>query len=435
MKKSYFGSTIPSTAVTIVCALLLSGCSSETQPTPHDNGVEIEASAEEIHAASLVLDGHADIVIARATGQYLGADGRSKVAVGKLKAGGVDAVIMSIAVPPGATRSATDDAAGRALADQKFSALNALINDHPDTLVLATSAQQIAAAQSNGKIAIIVGFQNARALESNVDALDAFYAKGVRVFGLNHIGHNGFSDSSRPLYDGASGVYEAAEEHGGLSDLGRQAIGRINQLGGIIDVSQSSKVATLEIAALSNAPIIASHSNVRALSNVTRNLSDAEIDAIAAKEGVVHLVPFGAYLVDLSDPTLREAIKAVRLKAGLPGEGYAYPYELYWEIDDPAEKMKFLLAMRDVIGPGNVERLVDHIDYVVERVGIDHVGIGSDFNHGGGVEGYSEADEALNVTKALVERGYSQGDVKKIWGGNFLRVLRAVETAASPKDE
>jgi len=416
-------------------ALLLFGCSSETPPAPHGDGVKTEVSAEEIHQASLVLDGHADIVIEGATGQYLGADGRSKVAVDKLIAGGVGAVVMSVAVPPGATRSVSDNAAGRALADQKFDALNALIKNHSDTLVLATSAQQIMEAQSNGKIAIIVGFQNARALEGNVDALDAFYANGARVFGLNHIGHNGFSDSSRPLYDGASGVYDAAEEHGGLSDLGRQAVRRINQLGGVIDVSQSSKAATLEIAALSNAPVIASHSNARALSSVTRNLSDAEIDAIAANGGVVHLVPFGAYLVDLSDPALRDAIKAVRVEAGLPGEGYAYPYELYWEIDDPADKMKFLMAMRGVIGPGSVERLVDHIDYVVDRVGIDHVGIGSDFNHGGGVEGFSEANEALNVTKALVERGYSRDDIKKIWGGNFLRVFRAAEMATSPKGE
>ena len=166
---------------------------------------------------------------------------------------------------------------------------------------------------------------------------------------------------------------------------------------------------------------------MRALSNVTRNLSDEEIDIIGAKGGVVHLVPFGAYLIDLSDPNLQASIKMVRENAGLPGSGYAYPYELYWEIDDAGEKMKFLMAMRDVIGPGSVERLVDHIDYVVERIGIDHVGIGTDFNHGGGIEGFDEANEALSLTKALVARGYSQKDIEKIWGGNFLRVFRSVE--------
>ena len=424
--------------------LLLSSASlaSELQQCPtFDSGISLETQKEilstrhhlcdviikDIHDKILVLDAHADIVIPGASGQYLGADGKSKVAINKLKAGGIDAVVMSIAVPPGASRSLADDIKGRDFANQKFIEIDELLKTHAETLILARSAQQIVSAQSNNKIAFIVGFQNARSLVNNIDTLDDYYAKGVRVFGLNHIGHNNFSDSSRPNYDGAAGVYEPAEEHGGLSELGRKAVKRINQLGGIIDVSQSSKAAVMEIAELSATPIIASHSNVRVLSNVTRNLSDEEIDIIGAKGGIVHLVPFGAYLVDLSDPTLRASIKMVRENAGLPGSGYAYPYELYWEINDAAEKMKFLMAMRDVIGPGSVERLVDHIDYVVERIGIDHVGIGTDFNHGGGIEGFNEANEALNLTKALVARGYSQKDIEKIWGGNFLRVFRRVE--------
>ena len=424
--------------------LLLSSASlaSELQQCPtFDSAISLETqeeilstrhhlckvSVEDIHNKILVLDAHADIVIPDASGQYLGADGKSKVAINKLKAGGIDAVVMSIAVPPGASRSEADDIKGRDFANQKFIAIDELLKAHDETLILARSAQQIINAQGNNKIAFIIGFQNARSLVNNIDTLDEYYAKGVRVFGLNHIGHNNFSDSSRPNYDGAAGVYEPAEEHGGLSELGRKAVKRINELGGIIDVSQSSKAAVMEIAELSLTPIIASHSNVRALSNVTRNLSDEEIDIIGAKGGVVHLVPFGAYLIDLSDPNLQASIKMVRENAGLPGSGYAYPYELYWEIDDAGEKMKFLMAMRDVIGPGSVERLVDHIDYVVERIGIDHVGIGTDFNHGGGIEGFDEANEALSLTKALVARGYSQKDIEKIWGGNFLRVFRRVE--------
>ena len=424
--------------------LLLSSASlaSELQQCPtFDSGISLETQKEilstrhhlcdviikDIHDKILVLDAHADIVIPGASGQYLGADGKSKVAINKLKAGGIDAVVMSIAVPPGASRSLADDMKGQDFANQKFIAIDELLKTHAETLILARSSQQIVSAQSNNKIAFIVGFQNAWSLVNNIDTLDDYYAKGVRVFGLNHIGHNNFSDSSRPNYDGAAGVYEPAEENGGLSELGRKAVKRINELGGIIDVSQSSKAAVMEIAELSATPIIASHSNVRVLSNVTRNLSDEEIDIIGAKGGIVHLVPFGAYLVDLSDPTLRASIKMVRENAGLPGSGYAYPYELYWEINDAAEKMKFLMAMRAVIGSGSVERLVDHIDYVVKRIGIDHVGIGTDFNHGGGIEGFNEADEALNLTKTLVARGYSQKDIEKIWGGNFLRVFRRVE--------
>lgn len=431
-----------SSLLTIFLVLSSASWASELQPCPtFDSDISLETqkeilstrhhlckvSVEDIHNKILVLDAHADIVIPGASGQYLGADGKSKVAINKLKAGGIDAVVMSIAVPPGASRSLADDIKGRDFANQKFIAIDELLKVHDGTLILARSAQQIINAQSNNKIAFIVGFQNARSLVNNIDTLDEYYAKGVRVFGLNHIGHNNFSDSSRPNYDGTAGVYEPAEEHGGLSELGRKAVKRINELGGIIDVSQSSKAAVMEIAEMSLTPIIASHSNVRALSNVTRNLSDEEIDIIGAKGGVVHLVPFGAYLIDLSDPSLLASIKKVRENAGLPGSGYAYPYELYWEIDDASEKIKFLMAMRDVIGPGSVERLVDHIDYVVERIGIDHVGIGTDFNHGGGIEGFNEANEALSLTKALVARGYSQKDIEKIWGGNFLRVFRRVE--------
>ena len=431
-----------SSLLTIFLVLSSASWASKLQPCPtFDPGVSLETqkeilstrhhlckvSIEDIHNKILVLDAHADIVIPDAPGQYLGADGESKVAINKLKAGGIDAVVMSIAIPPGASRSLADDIKGRDFANQKFIAIDELLKAHDETLILARSAQQIINAQGNNKIAFIIGFQNARSLVNNIDTLDEYYAKGVRVFGLNHIGHNNFSDSSRPNYDGAAGVYEPAEEHGGLSELGRKAVKRINELGGIIDVSQSSKAAVMEIAELSLTPIIASHSNVRALSNVTRNLSDEESDIIGAKGGVVHLVPFGAYLIDLSDPNLQASIKMVRENAGLPGSGYAYPYELYWEIDDAEEKMKFLIAMRDVIGPGSVERLVDHIDYVVERIGIDHVGIGTDFNHGGGIEGFDEANEALSLTKALVARGYSQKDIEKIWGGNFLRVFRRVE--------
>ena len=259
--------------------------------------------------------------------------------------------------------------------------------------------------------------------------IDTYYNAGVRVFGLNHMGHNEFSDSSRPLYIAGKRDYEIAEEHGGLSALGVAAVKRINALGGIIDVSQMSKAATLQTLKQTDAPVIASHSNVRKLSNVSRNLSDEEIDLIGKNGGVIHVAAFGAYLVDLSDPELLKKIKAVRVKAGLP-EAYAYPYELYWELGSKEEKYEFLTSMRKVIGRGNVDRMVDHIDYIVKRIGIDHVGIGTDFNHGGGVIGFSNASEALNVTVALIERGYTDDQIKQIWGGNFMRVFRKARSVA-----
>lgn len=380
--------------------------------------------AGDVHRDTLVLDGHADIVIPSTSKSYQGADGRSKVALEKLRRGGVSAVVMSIATGP-RERTAAGRAEAHAIADEKLATVLALAADS-GVLTIARSADEVLAAKQNNMTAFILSFQNAIILEGKVSNLDVFYDAGVRVFAFNHIGHNAFSDSSRPVYDGATKSYEVTEEHGGLSALGVAAVKRLNELGGVIDVSQMSKNAALQATALSTTPVIASHSGVRALSNVTRNLSDEEIDLIGERGGVVHIPVFGAYLVDLSDPQLLERIIAVRREAGLP-DAWAYPYELYWELENDAAKQDFLGKMKATIGTPNLNRMIDHIDYVVGRIGIDHVGIGSDFNHGGGIEGFQEADEAKNMTEALLNRGYSADEVGKIWSGNFLRVLREAE--------
>ena len=158
-------------------------------------------------------------------------------------------------------------------------------------------------------------------------------------------------------------------------------------------------------------------------------MSDEEIDAIAAKGGVIHIAAFTAYLLDLSDPALIENIKQLRRSADID-EQYTYPFELYWEIKDPQAQQNFLTQMRDLLGPADIDRLIDHIDYVAERVGIDHVGLSTDFNHGGGIAGFRNASEAQNVTAGLLARGYGEADIEKIWSGNFLRVLRTAEQAA-----
>lgn len=381
----------------------------------------IEDRVQAVHAASLVLDAHADIALPSTNPSYLAEGGESKVSPRKLVEGQVGAVIMSVAVGPG-PRTSEADANARAEADKKLAAAKILIAENPDTLQLAISADEVRAAQAAGKTAVILSFQNARSLEGRTAPLDMFYGAGVRVFGLTHIGHNDYADSSRPFYDGEAKAYEVTEEHGGLSGLGAAMIARVNALGGVVDISQLSKTGAMQAMALSTSPVIASHSNVRAITNVSRNLSDEEIDMIGQTGGVIHVAAFGAYLVDLSQPETLEQIIAVRRKHGLP-DAYAYPYELYWELPDPAAQRAFLVEMRSVIGAGSIEDMVDHIDYIARRIGVDHVGIGNDFNHGSGIEGYSDASDAMNLTRALVARGYSDEDIIKIWGGNFLRVF------------
>ncbi len=421
------------TSVLLAATIFTFGaCSQPTNDSSNTNQAKVESatsvSAQSIHKNALVLDAHADIEIPGKESRYAGADGLSKVAPAKMQVGGVDAVVMAIAVGPG-PRNAKGYAQARAAADEKLAAVVAMAEDPANNVVLARSADELVKAHADGKGALILGFQNARILGTDVSALDEFYAAGVRVFALTHMGHNDFADSSRPIYIGKIGAHEPEAEHGGLSELGRAAIKRINELGGVVDVSQLSKTATLQVLALSTAPVIASHSNVRQLSNVSRNLSDEEIDRIGQIGGVIHVVPFRGYLFDSSDKELDQQIRVARRVAGIE-EDYYYPFELYWEIEDMQVQQTFLNAVSELLGPGSIDDMLNHVDYVVERIGIDHVGIGSDFNHGSGIEGFDDASEALNVTAGLLERGYSQQDIEKIWGGNFLRVFREVESLA-----
>ncbi len=412
----------------MLAVIALAGCAEPAAPPKPEQEPEqrteqaVEPQAT-LHERTLVLDAHADVEIPGQETRYAGADGRSEVALDKMRAGGMDAVVLAVAVGPG-PRDEAGYSEARALADAELAAVHGVVSDPANNAILATTADEIVTAHENGQTALILGFQNARILGTEVASLDEFFEAGVRVFALTHMGHNDFADSSRPVFVRENGSHEPDAEHGGLSELGRAAIARVNELGGVVDVSQLSKEAVMEVVELSTAPVIASHSNVKALTDVRRNLSDEEIDAIAAGGGVIHVAAFKGYLFDSSDAALDAAIRAARNEAGIL-EDYDYPYELYWEIDDPEIQATYINAINDILGPGSIDAMLHHLDYVAERVGVDHVGIGNDFNHGGGIAGFEDASEAHNLTVALVERGYSEEDIQKIWSGNFLRVMAA----------
>ena len=402
-----------------------------TTAAPIDQNAILMAQAQAIHASALTLDAHADIEIPGKPSMYVGSDGLSKVAPTKMRAGGLDAVVMSLAVGP-MPRNAEGYAAAKALAQTKLVAVTALAANPNNNATITKSTDELTAAHAEGKSALILGFQNALILGTDVTGIDRLYDVGVRVFALTHMGHNDFADSSRTLFDGDTGTREPDAEHGGLSALGKAAVVKINALGGIMDISQLSSQAALQAIDLSAAPVIASHSNVRALTSVSRNLSDREIDRIGETGGVIHIAPFRGYLFDSSAPNMDKNIRAVRKESGIE-EDYLYPFELYWEIDDLALKRDFLTRTSALLGPIGLDEMLDHVDYIVERIGVEHVGIGTDFNHGSGILGFDDASEALNVTVELLNRGYSEDDIIKIWGGNFIRVWRAAEKAAEPK--
>ncbi|MDB2440653.1 dipeptidase [Luminiphilus sp.] len=381
--------------------------------------------ARVIHAQSLTLDAHADIEIVGKPSMYVGPDGLSKVAPEKMRDGQLDAVVMALAVGP-KPRNEQGFADARRVADDKLRAVTALVEESGNRTRLVKSPDALLASVDQGDRSIVLSLQNALIFGEDLSAIDYFFDQGVRMFALTHMGHNDFADSSRPLFNAATGEREVTAEHGGLSSMGVAAVGRFNALGAVIDVSQLSSAATLQVVAQSTAPVVASHSNARALTDVSRNLSDREIRRIAVGGGVVHVAPFAGYLFDSNDPAIDGAIRKMRREAGID-EDYLYPFELYWEIKDPAIKTTFLGGVRALLGPISLETMLDHIDHIVALVGVDHVGIGTDFNHGSGIPSYNDASESFNVTLGLLRRGYSASDIQKIWGGNFVRVWKAVE--------
>ena len=420
--------------ITLLFALIAASCS-EPPPVDQNSTAQEESLSEAsvlehaqvIHRMALTIDAHADIEIPGKPSAYVGEDGLSQVEPAKMQAGGLDAVVMSVAVGP-MPRNQEGYAAASSLAQTKLAAVRALAAEPANNVVIPLRADDLIAAHQGGKSALILGFQNALILGNDVSTLDEFYNEGVRVFALTHMGHNDFADSSRPLFNGQTGTHEPDAEHGGLSPLGVAAIKKINTLGGIVDISQLSKKAALQVMELSSSPVIASHFNVRTMTNVSRNLTDEEIDRIGEIGGVIHVAPFRGYLFDSSDPQFDIDLRAVRRNAGV-AEDYLYPFELYWEIDDPQVKATFLKSVSDLIGPLSLDDMLNHIDYITKRIGVDHVGIGTDFNHGSSIPGYKDASEALNVTVGLLQRGYSEEDIIKIWGGNFVRVWREAEAS------
>ena len=371
--------------------------------------------AAAIHRGAIVIDAHADVPSpASRAGQPGTIDTGSQIDFGKLRIGQVDAVVASVFVEQG-LRTPEGYAAARAEADAKLSAIRAIAETRPDQAVIALTPADVERAAAEGKTAILIGLLNAYSLGQDPAALRGFYDRGVRIFGLTHAGNNDFADSSRPQARDTRG------ENGGLSPAGVEAIRLANRLGVLVDVSQLSSEAFVEALATTQAPVIASHSSIRALVDQPRNLSDAELDAIKANGGVVAINAFNSYLRTFT-PEERERIAAVRASYGLTGNGYG----------GLTTEQRAALA-RDVLAVtprATLDHLVDHIDYAVRRIGIDHVALSSDFNHGGGIEGWADASEAPQVTAALVRRGYSQADIRKLWGGNLLRVLGSAQAAA-----
>ncbi len=359
----------------------------------------------------ILIDPHVDLPPPIAPRPATGTrDQGTQIDFEKVRAGGLSAIFPSVFVEQGPL---TEDGyrQARAEADDDLASIRAIAETHPDA-VLALSADDIVRAAAQGKTAILIGMLNAYPLGRDPEALRDFYARGVRQFGLVHAGNNDFADSSRPRSGDGS--------NGGLSPLGLRAIAIANELGILVDVSQLSTPAFFQALHVSTAPVIASHSGVRALVDSPRNLSDAELDALAANGGVVAIVAFSSYLRQTT-PAEAEAVRALRERYGATNGYGALSYE---------QREQLGREQAALVPRATLDQYVDSIDYAVRRIGIDHVAISSDFNHGGGINGWADEGEAGNVTQALRRRGYGDAEVAKLWGGNVLRVLREAERRA-----
>jgi membrane dipeptidase len=374
-----------------------------------------------VHTAALTLDTHVDIPLDFATETVDPLDADQQVNLLKMQEGRLDAAFFIVYVGQTA-RTPENYAQAQADALTKFAAIQRMTEElYPDRIGLAYRAADVDRIAAEGKLVAAIGVENGYVLGNDLGMLDRYYDLGARYVSLAHDGHNDLADSARP----STALGDVPAEHDGVSELGARAIRRMNELGIMVDISHASRQAAIETIELSAAPVIASHSSIRAVADHVRNLDDETLLALQANGGVVQVVAYGGYL-KVQPPEHRAALDALAARLGLatPVDRTALPEDL---------RAAYAAGVAEIDArwpPANVQILVDHIDYAVELIGIDHVGISSDFGGGGGIVGWADARETPNVTHELIARGYGEDAIRKLWGGNLLRVWREVERVA-----
>jgi membrane dipeptidase len=408
--------TLPRGALVLLAAGLASPASAQ------DDSDLIER-ARRIHEAVITIDTHDDIPGNYATPEMNPCTGtRMQVDIPKMREGGLDVAFLIVYV--GQTpRTPENYERAQQQAMQKFEAIHRLTKELcPDRIELAMSADDVERVHRSGRLVAAIGIENGYVIGRDISLLQQYHALGARYMTLAHNGHNDIADSWQPSERSGDEGFE----HDGLSEFGTQVVAEMNRLGIMVDVSHISKAAALHAARISRAPIIASHSSARALTPTERNMDDEMMRALARTGGVMQIVAFAGYVRE-QPPQRRQAIQALRQELGITGGRGALQ-----SLDD-AERARYQAAMAEIerLWPSaSVADFVDHVAYAVNLIGIDHVGISSDFDGGGGVTGWSDAAETFNVTLELVRRGYSEDDIRRLWGGNLLRVWRETERTA-----
>jgi len=412
------------------------------------------AKAKAIHSRVLKLDTHNDIDASNFT-----ADCNytmrltTQVNLPKMIEGGMDVSFMIAYVGQGPlTPEGYDSAYKQAV--EKFEAVHRLTEKiAPDKFGLALTPADVVAMKKKGLHIAVIGIENGYPIGTDLKRVKEFYDRGGRYMSLAHNGNSQLADSN-------TGEVQGYSYNNGLSPLGRQVIAEMNRLGMMVDLSHPSKGANMEAIKLSKAPVIASHSGVRAVADVSRNMDDELLLAVKKSGGVVQLVGFASYVK--AEPKERaEALAKLRddmgfgqrMGGGRGGAGAEAPRACPVEsaagaapmgrgaargrgflnmlpADKRAEYEKRMAEIDAKFPPlprANVKDFVNHVDYAVKLIGIDAVGLSSDFDGGGGIDGWNSSAEAFNVTLELVRRGYTEKQIAKMWSGNLLRVWAKVE--------
>ncbi|MDA1028872.1 MAG: membrane dipeptidase [Bacteroidetes bacterium] len=397
---------------------------------------ELVERARGIHDRVITLDTHDDISVANFTEERnYTMDLGNQVNIPKMVAGGLDVAWLVVYVGQG---ELTEEGFAQANADAlaKFDAIHWLTEvKAPDQIELALTSDDVRRIVASGKRVAMIAIENAYQVGMDIGNIKKFQELGGRYMSLSHNGHSQFSDSN-------TGERDSTWLYNGLSEMGKEAVAEMNKWGIMIDLSHPSKLANMQAMALSQAPVIASHSSARAMNDVSRNMDDEQLMALKANGGVIQTVAFKSYVNSAKNDLYASASDSLRnsIAAEMGITLISDRRELF---QMPAEQRDAYMASVAPVSeafearrgeitaePVNVADFVDHIDYLVKLIGIDHVGISSDFDGGGGVEGWNDASETFNVTLELVRRGYTEEEIGKMWSGNLLRVLDEVQRIA-----
>jgi microsomal dipeptidase-like Zn-dependent dipeptidase len=421
----------------IFFTLFIVSCTSIQQPSnnPMNYSDKVLEKAKAIHNRVLVLDTHVDISVSNFTAdKNYTKDIGNQVNLPNMEAGGLDVAWFIVYTGQGElTPDGYDKAYENAIS--KFDAIERLTKEiAPQRIGLAVSSKEARKLHAEGKKIAMIGVENAYPLGTDISRVKEFYDRGARYMSLSHNGHSQFCDSN-------TGEKDSLWIDKGVSNLGKQVIKEMNKLGMMIDVSHPSKQSIKDMISLSKAPIIASHSSARALCNHSRNLDDEQLEWMKSNGGVVQTVAFSSYVSsekhNAYSTAISEKIENLAKERGI--EILSWDQIRKLETIDRETYVKEYRAMSEEATlmmndsdpkPVDVADFVDHIDYLVEKMGLDHVGISSDFDGGGGIYGWNDASETLNVTSELVKRGYTEDEIEKLWSGNLLRVLDKVDAVA-----